>query len=561
MCFAQRHSLEEDSMEEIKFPISSSQFLKYHARGGFFKGAWWSQCKRVFSGAVLQGPFSIPFLSAGRRKGDSALLPVSTVPTRSAAPLQPTAYKLQSSAGTVLVLVVVLIFVVSLVILAILSNATMQLRLVRQTQDKELAFHIAEAGVNYYQWYLAHFPKDYSDGTGQVACSPCGPYVHDFTDFDTGQVVGRYSLTITPPSVGTTVVTITSNGYTMANPQVVRTITVRYGIPSLAQYAFLTNSDVWIGSSESVSGQMTANGGIRFDGTANAPIRSAKTTYTCPSWSGSPCPTTRPGVWGTASAASQSYWQYPVPNVDFSSMTSDLATMKTSAQGGGLYLPPSNALGYSLVFNADGTVTVYKVTSLRSMSGITAYDVTWTSVSPTVDYQNRALQFTQAIPVNGLIFVEDHVWVEGTVQGRAQVTAAKLPYNATTAPNIYIPNNIVYAAKDGSDVLGLIAQKHVVATYYTPDNLEIDAAIIAQNGSVQRYYFSGGSYNIRNNITVYGSLGTFGQWTWSYVSGSTVTSGFVNTHTTYDANLLYGPPPSFPLTTDGYQQMSWESDQ
>lgn len=465
-----------------------------------------------------------------------------------------------SSAGTVLVLVVVLIFIISLVILAILGNATAQLKLVRKSQDRELAFHIAEAGANYYQWHLAHFPTDYANGTGQTNCNPCGPYVRDYTDFDTGQVVGWYSLSITPPPTGTTVVTIAATGYTLANPNVKRTVTVRYGIPSLARYAFLTNSNVWIGDTESVSGQMSSNGGIRFDGTANAPIRSAKTTYTCPSWSGSPCPATKPGIWGSAAAATQAYWQYPVPNVDFSSMTSDMATMKTAAQSSGLYLAPSNALGYSLVFNANGTVTVYKVTSLRSMSGITASDVTGASVSPTIDYQNRALQFTQNIPSNGIIFVEDMVWVEGTVRGRAQVTAAKLPYNATTAPNIYIPNNILYTAKDGSDVLGLIAQQHVIATYYTPSDLEVDAALIAQNGSVQRYYFSGGSYNLRNSITVYGSLGSFGQWTWSYVSGSTVTSGFVNTYTNYDANLLYGPPPSFPLTTEGYQQMSWQSD-
>lgn len=468
--------------------------------------------------------------------------------------------RIRSSEGSVLVMVTLLIFVISLVLLAILGTATMQLRLVRKTQDKELAFHIAEAGANYYQWHLAHFPTDYADGTGQTGCNPCGPYVHDYTDFDTGQVVGQFSLTITPPPNGTTVVTIASTGSTSANPSVERRVTVKYGVPSLARYAFLTNSDVWIGDSESVSGEMSSNGGIRFDGTANAPIQSAKTTYTCPSWSGSPCPATKAGIWGSASTATQGYWQYPVPNVDFSSMTADLASMKTAAQSAGLYLSPSNALGYSLVFNANGTISVYKVTSFRSMTGILASDVNGTAVTPTIDYQNRTLQFTQAIPTNGVIFVEDHVWVEGTVNGRAQVTAAKLPYNPTTAPNIYIPNNILYTAKDGAHVLGLIAQKNIVATYYVPTTLEVNAALIAQNGSVQRYQFGGGSSNVRTSITVYGSLATFGPWTWSYVSGSTVVSGFTNTYTNYDANLLYGPPPSFPLTSDGYVQMSWQAD-
>jgi hypothetical protein len=241
-------------------------------------------------------------------------------------------------------------------------------------------------------------------------------------------------------------------------------------------------------------------------------------------------------------------------------MTSDLATMKTQAQSSGLYLAPSNAQGYSLVFNSNGTVSVYKVTSLQSMGSVNAYDVNGVSVSPQIDYQNRTLQFTQNLPSNGIIFIEDNTWVEGTVAGRVQVAAAKLPYVAASAPNIYIPNNIVYAAKDGTNVLGLIAQKNVIATYFTPNDLEIDAALIAQNGSVERYQFTGGSYNLRNSITVYGSLGTFGPWTWSYVSGSTTVSGFVNTTTSYDPNLLYGPPPSFPLSTSGYQQISWVSN-
>jgi hypothetical protein len=71
-------------------------------------------------------------------------------------------------------------------------------------------------------------------------------------------------------------------------------------------------------------------------------------------------------VWGSASATTKSFWDYPVPNQDFASITTDLATLKSDAQSDGIYLPPSTVRGYSLVFNSNGTVTVYKVTSLRS---------------------------------------------------------------------------------------------------------------------------------------------------------------------------------------------------
>jgi hypothetical protein len=453
-----------------------------------------------------------------------------------------------SESGMIIVYEVLVIFIFSLVMLGVVGYATGQLRLIRTIANREQAFEIAEAGNNYYQWHLAHFPADYKDGTS----SP-GPYVHDYVDKNTNQVIGRFSLNITAPPVGSTVVTIQSTGYTLANPNQKRIVTARYGIPSLAIYAFLTNADAWIGNTESVSGQFHANGGIRFDGTGNAPIMSAKQTYTCQWYHGCGGGMVKPGIWGTAPQSTQNFWQFPVPNVDFSSITANLATIKTGAQSTGIYLPPSNAQGYSLVFNANATVSVYKVTSLKADPS--GQDVEGVVHTESLDYNARTFQFTQGIPANGLIYVEDRTWVEGTVAARAMVAAAKMPYNSATAPTIIIPNSIVYSAKDGSVELGLIAQQDILISYLSPNNLEIDAAMIAQNGSAQRWYYAG---NTKNSITIYGSVSSFGVWTWSW--NSPVDSGYINTNTIYDSNLLYGPPPSFPLTTNGYQQLSWSSN-
>lgn len=462
--------------------------------------------------------------------------------------------------GVIIVFEIVVIFIFSLVMMAVLGNAAMQYRVLRSSTAKEQAFDIAEAGINYYQWHLAHFPVDFKDGTGAapttqsdfggVACYP-----HTYIDKDTNQTLGKYCLQITAPLVGSTIVTIKSIGYAASNSSVKRNITTLYGIPSFAKYAFLTNTDVWIGSSETVSGELHANGGIRFDGTGNAPITSSKSTYSCQTYHG--CgPTTKAGVWGAAAQATKNFWDYPVGNVDFSSLTSDFATLKSTAQTSGIYLSPSNTQGYSLVFNANSTVSVYKVTSLSSHA--TGFDVDGNSHPEDLDYNGRTLQFTQAIPSSGVIYVEDRTWVEGTVSARTMVAAAKLPYNAATAPSIIIPNNIVYTAKDGSVSLGLVAQKDVLLSYAAPTNLEIDAAMVAQNGSVQNYYFSG---NIKNTITIYGAIASYGIWTWSWVNGSgQTTGGYQNTSTSYDSNLLYAPPPSFPLTSSGYQQITWTSD-
>ena len=456
-----------------------------------------------------------------------------------------------SQLGIVLIYEVLIMFIFSTVMVAVVSYSIFQLKLIHSVTNREQAFQIAEAGNNYYQWHLAHFPIDYKDGTNSA-----GPYVHDYLDKDTNLVIGQYSLTITPPPPGSTIVTISSTAYTMANPNQKRTVTSHYGIASLAKFAFLTNSDAWIGDTESVSGQFHTNGGVRFDGTGNAPITSAKQTYTCQPTFGCNPSLTKNGIWGTAPASTQSFWKFPVPSEDFSAITSNLATIKSDAQLAGIYLPPSTKQGYSLVFNANGTVTVYKVTSLRAHQ--TGWDVNNVAHNEDLDYNARSLQFTQAIPANGLIYVEDRTWVEGTVNGRALVAAATLPYNAATAPSILIPNNIVYAAKDGSSALGLIGQQDILVTYFAPATLEVDAALIAQNGSTQRYYFPN---NVKTAITIYGTTCSYGTWTWSWVDGSGNTiSGYPITNSTYDSNLLFGPPPSFPLSSSGYQQIDWSSN-
>jgi type II secretory pathway pseudopilin PulG len=477
-----------------------------------------------------------------------------------------------NQSGISIVYTVIVIFIFSLVMLSALQYATNELRVLRATANREEAFQIAEAGANYYEWHLAHYPSDFWDGN---ASTTPGPYSHTYTDLDNETAIGRFQLTITPTTTGSSIVTVKSVGFTFAAPNTKRTITVQYGIPSLAKYSFLTNSDVWIGSDEHISGQMHSNGGIHFDGTGNAPITSAKSNippgpgYQCyPMYNCSSPYQNKPGIWGAALASTQAFWQMAVPNVDFSSMTSDLATLKSLAQtdGAPAYLSASNKYGYDLVFNGNGTVNIYIVKGLLAAPS-QAWDINGHAVSTSIDYDQTQLQLLYnqaAIPAHGVFYIEDNVWVEGKVHGRAQVVAAKLPYSSAAAPDIYIPNNICYTQtvcsnRDTTSSLGLLSQQDIVVTYNAPQDLEIDAAMIAQNGSVQVYEYPN-YQNVKNSITVYGSLGTYGPWTWTYVSGNTPVSGFANTYTTYDSSLLYAPPPNFPQSTDGYQQINWGSD-
>lgn len=403
--------------------------------------------------------------------------------------------------------------------------------------NREMAFQIAEAGVSYYRWHLAHNKTDYTDGTGQP-----GPYVHDYID-KSGVIIGHYSLMITPPPSGSTVVTIESTGWIDDQPNSKRIIRARVGFPALTDYAFLTNGDVWIGDDEVVHGKLHANSGIRFDGTGDAQITSAVPTYICKAHIG--CGNvSKPGIWGTGTP--QEYWSFPEPAKDFAAVTVKLADVKVGSQNGGIYLSSSGKQGWRLQFTSDGQVKVYKVNSTNCYNGKDINDNRYYSFC--IDIKSLGTPTTYSMPSNGYIYVEDMVWVDGVVNGRATVGTA-------TGKSIIINGNLTYVAKDGNHSLGLMAEKNVLIPHNSPENLEINAVVLAQNGAAKRYYYPG---DTKDSLTVYGSIISNGLWTWSWVSGGgQVVSGYESTNSTYDANLTYGPPPGFPVGSE-YNLISWE---
>ncbi|OGH88019.1 MAG: hypothetical protein A3J93_02505 [Candidatus Magasanikbacteria bacterium RIFOXYC2_FULL_42_28] len=427
----------------------------------------------------------------------------------------------------------------SLIVVGVTGYAVLENRASVHKHNREMAFQIAEAGVNYYRWHLAHDKTDYQDGTGAV-----GPYIHEYEDKD-GNVIGHYSLNIIPPQSGSTVVTIESTGWLDLQPDSKRTLKARVGFPALTDFAYLTNVDIWIGDSETANGKLHANGGARFDGIGNAPITSAVPTYICKQHHG--CGNQeKPGVWGDGD---ESLWEFPVPAQDFSRVTAKLAEIKREAEINGIYLTSSGKQGYRLEFRADGKINIYKVNTTDCYYGQDYWGngharFGWFCI----DAATFGTAVVYDMPTNGYIYVEDMVWVDGIVNGRATVGTAD-------DKSIVINNNLTYLAKDGTNVLGLIAEKNILLPYIAPNYLEVDAAMLAQTGAAKRYFYMG---NKRESLTIYGSIISNDLWTWSYVSGGgSVVSGYKNTYATYDANLTLNPPPGFPVGSE-YFLVSWE---
>lgn len=166
-----------------------------------------------------------------------------------------------------------------------------------------------------------------------------------------------------------------------------------------------------------------------------------------------------------------------------------------------------------------------------------------------------------SFPANGLIFIEDDVWVRGQVDGgRLTIASARFPDNSATRSNIIINDNLLYSNYDGQDAIALIAQKHVNIGLNSANTIRIDAALMAQNGRVGRYYYNSfcGANRLRSEITAYGMIASSQRYGFSYTSGVSVVSGYQIRNLIYDVNLLYGPPPSFPLTPDSYQVLLWK---
>jgi len=470
------------------------------------------------------------------------------------------------TSGIILINSLIFAAIAVTVIIGLTNWGATVLKTTRTLSAREQAFQLAEAGIEYYRWHLAHAATDYTDGTGVP-----GPYLHNVTDTN-GNVIGRYELTITPPPTGSTIVKVKSKGVLASDETITRSIQVTLAVPSLAKFAVVANNDMRFGIGTEIFGPVHSNGGVRFEGVAHNIVTSSKTTYDDPDDGTSQ---QKFGVYTTVNPADPNPpaavpsrpdvfiagRQFPVQSFDFAGLTFDLAAMKADAQSSGVYIDASGAQGYRIVLKTNDTFDLYRVTSLQTApSGCSSSQSGWGTWS----IKNQTFVANYTFPTNGIVFVEDHIWVEGKIDdARLTIAVGRFPDNASTRRSITVNNDVEYTNYDGTDVLSLIAQDNFNVGMWSEDDLHIDAALVAQNGRVGRYYYnsnckSGGvNYYNRNTITLFGMIATNQRYGFAYTNGT----GYNIRNITYDTNLLYGPPPSFPLTSSQYQTISWQEVQ
>lgn len=459
-----------------------------------------------------------------------------------------------------IIITYVLVFgAISLILLGgLLGFILLQLRQSNQRMAWNESLHIAEAGANYYRWCLNNeveqnclTEKDYFDPAGK----PIGKFSLQISStISCGEIIRRE---------------IVSTGWTNNFPQLKRKVSVLYARESVAKYSYILNDNVWIGSDHEIRGPYHSNGGIRMDGENQSLITSAKEDWICTSSFGcSPCPTTAgcrvegtncvcPGVFTTTQNSNPDLFSFPIPSFDFTGITIDLAQMKSSAQSGGIYLPPSvdinpQGKGYHLKFKNNGTFESWVITGLSSTYAY-SYEEGWHYDYFTIT--NEYFYASYTIPsACSAIFIEDNIWPEGIVKGKVTVASANL-INPNLDTDVILAANIDYSVKDGSDGFALIGERNVLIGPQSPDRMELRGIFVAQKGRFSRNHYPG---NFREKLEIYGSIISNGRVGTQWVSGSQIVSGYLKRESYFDSNLVYSSPPFVPYIIPDFVIVIWE---
>lgn len=252
---------------------------------------------------------------------------------------------------------------------------------------------------------------------------------------------------------------------------------------------------------------------------------------------------------------------------DATKIAASLSNLKTYAQASGVYLAPSGSgkYGYKIVFNSNGTFDAYPVTAVTTVWGYSTDDG-WQQENTIIASTGSAVNHT--IPAGcPLIFVEDNVWVQGTVLGKVTLVAADVT-TAGVAPSIVLTGNMTYAnAYD--DGFTALAEKSVLISLDSPDVMQLSGVYVAGSGHFGRHrYDATGTHAvpselqssvIRSTLHTVGTFASNGTVDTKWTSGGVFISGYSIETDTHDTLLGQVPPPFTPTTADSFGFTDWRT--
>ena len=374
------------------------------------------------------------------------------------------------------------------------------------------AFHLAEGGLDDARQWLSSQPSPPS------GIDPIDP-------FNGPQAIagGSYSVTIDPDDANPTnyldLFTITVTGQ-MAGGAISRQLTEMVHAESFSRYSYFTNREkmsdgtrIWFSSGDHLWGPVQSNDQFNISG---SPIFESLIT----------------------SAASSIFYRNPPPtggnhpqfnggvalNAGTVTLPLSSARLRVAASSGGAWYTGNT----TITLQADGTMLV-----TNTVKG----------------WINKLL----SLPANGAIFVNGgNVKVSGTMHGQLTIG---------TSNDLVILNNVTYADDpqihpESTDILGLVAEKNVVISQSAPNDLAIQASLMALQSSftVENWWVG----PPKGTLSVYGGIIQDRRGPVGSINASTSTrlSGYAKSYR-YDTRFSSMAPPSFP-TTGNYDEILWQ---
>ncbi len=414
--------------------------------------------------------------------------------------------------GSILIFSYLLIAILITLGSAQFGRSATELNVSERYTDTLQAFHLSEAGVNAgFDWL-----KD--QGVPPAGIAPFDPF--GGTQAFPG---GTYQITIDPddnnPAGFLDLFTLTATGQA-TGLAVGRQITLLLRTESFSRFSYFTNSErlasgnpIWFTGSDHLAGPVHSNdqfnisGSPIFDGLVSS--TSGSINYKNPPPAGGNNPQFNGGL------------ELNAAPITLPLSATKLRVAAASAQGKWF------AGNTTIVLEAGGTMRV-----TNPAAGL--------------------VDVPMALPANGAVFVNGgNVTVSGTLNG--QVTIG-------TSDDVLI-NGHVRCAVDpqvnpaSDDMLGLIAESDIIIAQTAPNNLKLQASVMALSTSFTVENWWAGAP--RGTLNLYGGLiqdrrgpvGTFNSSTGLPVSG------YVKNYL-YDTRLTATAPPFYP-TTGTYETLMW----
>ncbi|HUJ12122.1 MAG TPA: hypothetical protein VL171_19105 [Verrucomicrobiae bacterium] len=434
--------------------------------------------------------------------------------------MNPNTHSYRNDEGSVLLGVMGFLFLATGLVATILLVGSSHRKVAEEQFDMERAMDVAEAGMERGARYVQSNLVALSGSSGITTNSGnlgAGAYVY---------IISRSNSVYTVSSVGTV-------------NSVSRTVTLkRIYQPTYAEFALWSsnNAALYFKSGEEFNGHVHADTELYFNAASGGPVfhKEVTSNYGTYSITGGNINDIELDMGLTLNS-----FQGSMADVDFNS--SDSSSLKSVAQTSGLVLDGTS----TITFNG----TQVKITNSRKSWSNHSY----TFGSNAIIYVENATSGSS--DKSGIAYLQG-----GTVDGRLSVV---------TESDTYVRGNITYNSDPQSnpnsdDALGLISRDDVWVDTSAPNNLTIDAAIMATGASSPTDDGSFGvinydSGNPRGTLNVYGGIvqqtrGAVG--TFNSRSGSLQT-GYDKNYS-YDARFIDNPPPYYPVIANKVVFSQWQ---